>query len=1617
MSEDAIEIRAHGLEWLENTRNFTTEDNDVIEINCIDLWALTYPTSKPCLLKFTGMEPYVYLQIPDEMSLTEYEVQHIINSLVSPKKNDWPTPISAEYINGMPLYYYQGDTKINCFRVRFQTRKILRNFVSRYHQKTVYLGGERVYTRVWENGIDTIQKILTITGNTHTSWFTVMGYPINDDDKESTIDEYEVDIETFKPIPIEICEWWQTNPKFLAFDLECYSSVRGHMPIPVMGSNCIFIATIVTERLGLPETRKKYAIVYGVCRPIEGVEVIIVKDEWSLIETMCKIWRDESPDIISGYNINGFDIPYIDLRIRRRPTKSWPHISRFKETTELVEGITNLNLWYDKEKADVIKSIKLPGVLVIDTLHVAKAECRGLHQHTLNVVAHELLGKAKEDIGGHERIFESFEAYIDFIKCYRKLKRKYPNIIDDDPDRVDWSDELKELHEIALDKMTEITVYGVTDSDLIPDIWNHLGTWTGMVECCNVVNCAPRDYYSRGQQIKCMNQIFRRAASQGFIMTRNEYTDGKHYRYEGGYVGDPDVGKHEPVVTLDFNSLYPSIMIWLNICYTTYLPPHMWDTVPIDLVNRIYIKGALKDKPDLMVEFRYVKPEVRVGILPQLVSDLLMARKKVKDQMKVQTDKKKKQVLDARQLGLKLSANSVSPDTPILCLVDNKIRYSTIENLFTQTDETCEDNEICIPNNNIKVWSDMGWTDINYIIRHPINTDLKRINTHTGCVDVTDEHSLLTPDGSEVKTTCVTIGDELLHFDYPLPDDTPSKPLYTHISSETILCHNFENLDCKNAYKWGFIYSDKKINVSDIDVLNYIINSKYNVRLAFFLGYCVMGAPSLVISTKDQISSAGLTYIARSLGYKASIFFDMNDNNLYKAQCSDIMEDLNYDKIKNITILPYRKNHDKYIYDIETKNHHFAAGIGNMIVHNSMYGFTGVGYDMASFPCVELALSVTGQGRNTIIEVGKKIEEAKYGKIVYGDSVIGKTPIICRYNGKVVVRTIDNLPQSDWRVRDDGKDTAVPNNLEVWTENGFTNVVDIIRHKTNKKLYRITTHTGSVIVTEDHSLLDANAEKIRPTDVSIGTKLLSSDLPILDSDIDIREAWVWGLFYGDGSCGNYKCKSGKKYTWAINNQNLEYLNKAKDILSSRYNDYTFRIMDTFKSSAVYKLTVEGKNIAGFVKIWRDMFYDNQKYKKVPDVIFESNHNSRLEFFNGYYAADGDKDANGYIRFCNKGQIGAAGLYLLSTSLGYKVSINTRKDKPDIYRMTLTTKPQRKPADVIKKIEFMGYTDAYVYDLETASHHFQAGVGRLIVHNTDSVFVKLWNVPKSEYSRIGSISKEMENFINEEFEGTVMHIEVERHLITFHKAKKQYASIYIGKDGNVIYDINKMYIKGMSPVRGDRIPVLKELIKQVIFRILRGDAFKDTILYVLYVLKHIIAGEISADNFYAIMKVGFDYANKNARMKLFSDKLRKAGRPVIPGEKLKFITTPETYKGQKLGDRTVLDDDYEKNPDQYQVDYNYYIRNNIANQLDDIIEIEYGPYIDKYCGEYSMKAGRCQAMGLRRMVGMIAKMHDYGHPDALQKTIDYITNLEAPPRLEEEEEITTPTLCDPFLVES
>jgi DNA polymerase delta subunit 1 len=156
---------------------------------------------------------------------------------------------------------------------------------------------------------------------------------------------------------------------------------------------------------------------------------------------------------------------------------------------------------------------------------------------------------------------------------------------------------------------------------------------------------------ARGQQVKFISQLFRKAREQQLVIP-NLKSEGSDDQYEGATVIEPTRGYYDvPIATLDFASLYPSIIQAHNLCYTTLLR----DKATAD-------KFGLKKDEDYLVTPNgdlFCTSKVRKGLLSQILEELLGARKRAKRELAVETDPFKKAVLNGRQLALKISANSV----------------------------------------------------------------------------------------------------------------------------------------------------------------------------------------------------------------------------------------------------------------------------------------------------------------------------------------------------------------------------------------------------------------------------------------------------------------------------------------------------------------------------------------------------------------------------------------------------------------------------------------------------------------------------------------------------------------------------------------------------------------------------------------------------------------------------------------------------------------------------------------------------------------------------------------------------------------------------------------------
>ena len=132
------------------------------------------------------------------------------------------------------------------------------------------------------------------------------------------------------------------------------------------------------------------------------------------------------------------------------------------------------------------------------------------------------------------------------------------------------------------------------------------------------------------------SQLYRKARNHNLLIPvdRHKADQGQ---YEGAVVLEPKSGFYkDPIATLDFASLYPSIMMAHNLCYSSLVPKHQ---------KSLFKEDEITETPNGDI---FVKASKKKGILPVILEELIGARKRAKLELAKSTDPFERAVLDGR---------------------------------------------------------------------------------------------------------------------------------------------------------------------------------------------------------------------------------------------------------------------------------------------------------------------------------------------------------------------------------------------------------------------------------------------------------------------------------------------------------------------------------------------------------------------------------------------------------------------------------------------------------------------------------------------------------------------------------------------------------------------------------------------------------------------------------------------------------------------------------------------------------------------------------------------------------------------------------------------------------
>ena len=491
----------------------------------------------------------------------------------------------------------------------------------------------------------------------------------------------------------------------LFFDIETYSKSR-NFPKSINPEDLIISTGMTFVRYGEPNISRKVCLCLKETAKSKECEIISCKTEYSLLSKFTELVLEEQVDIFTGYNNLNFDMRYMMDKaflynfFCSNNTKSFKYIlDLWKQSVTSMEAYNNLKKTYDKidhcsdQKmenlcneycrifgVDLFLKNRFPNPPYREQLlsrYPNENSLRKAHRHfskgrsffyNLSYLRGEtckrIVKKVSSNAMGINESFLltpmsgliTFDMWV-FVKNNMKLKSYKLNsvcqeLLGEKFSKVDLSyDQMfKEWDKNTTFSRRTIAEYCIQDCNLLFYLMKYLYLIERTTEMSRVTRTVISDIFLRGQQIKIWNQLSYEAEMDNQVL--NVLTLVKKGKYKGATVIKSKPNYYStPICTLDFKSLYPSIMISFNISTDTIVMDPRAQQKVNDLnipVNKVKVGE---------VEYTYVKHFK--GIIPKILDKLLETRYQTKKKMKQEKDPNKKKILDARQLAIKVSANSV----------------------------------------------------------------------------------------------------------------------------------------------------------------------------------------------------------------------------------------------------------------------------------------------------------------------------------------------------------------------------------------------------------------------------------------------------------------------------------------------------------------------------------------------------------------------------------------------------------------------------------------------------------------------------------------------------------------------------------------------------------------------------------------------------------------------------------------------------------------------------------------------------------------------------------------------------------------------------------------------
>ena len=526
------------------------------------------------------------------------------------------------------------------------------------------------------------------------------------------------------------------------------------------------------------------------------------------------------------------------------------------------------------------------------------------------------------------------------------------------------------LHDRAI-----IAKYCIQDCNLVHYLFNKSDVLTGFIEMAKICSVPINFLVMRGQGIKLQSLIAsecRKVRTLIPVIEKGDADEG----YEGAIVLPPkcDLYLDNPVACVDYASLYPSSMISENLSHDSKVWTREYDLAgnlmeewgEKDPVTGEYLYDNLPGYEYVDVEYdtyryfrkhpkaaaekikcghkvcRYAQfPDGESAIMPAILKKLLKARKDTRKMIPSQTDEFMKQVLEQRQLGYKVTANSLygGCGAKTSSFYEKDIAACTTatgRKLLTYAKRVIEDcygDSVCITSNHGPVL-----TKAEYIYGDSVANYTPIYVKYNGKIDILQVDAVADKYGNGLWITCSEEGKQEKEFCELQNVETWTENGWTKL--HRVIRHQL----APHKKMIRVLTHTGCVDVTDDHSLLGLDGTELKPT------ECTIGTPLMHHSLSadclpwDIVSSVGCNsqimaaevvrwFQRRHCSFEIALSTNEKGQTIYIVQpvSSNDKLDKCTSEIVSMCQIPY----EGYVYDLTTENHHFAAGVGNLIVHNT----------------------------------------------------------------------------------------------------------------------------------------------------------------------------------------------------------------------------------------------------------------------------------------------------------------------------------------------------------------------------------------------------------------------------------------------------------------------------------------------------------------------------------------------------------------------------------------------------------------------------------------------------------------------------------------------------------